>query len=90
MKADVFISTISIIVNTHNLLGVPSDDSKKEFIDKVWNQEWHGWKIKSSEIVHYEVIKFDFEVENNCLEGIKTILNDIHEISELILKPINP
>ncbi|CAL2077526.1 protein of unknown function [Tenacibaculum sp. 190524A02b] len=84
--ADVFLNTITIRVNTHDLLGVPSDESQKEFFDAVWNEDFGEWKINSSEMTHYEVFDFSFERKEQVFDGIDTLKKRILELAIKHLK----
>jgi len=86
--ADVYTDSLSIRVNTHGLLGVPSEESVKDFINSVWNINITGWKLKSSEEKHYEVFEFMFEIEDdNYLKDVSLVKQ---EVSKLTIKHLKP
>jgi hypothetical protein len=87
MKAETYISSVSITVNTHDLLGVPSDESLASFIEYIWNYDFgRNWKLRESSKTHYEVTTFSFDVNENNMDGINNVRKVIEGIAELILK----
>jgi hypothetical protein len=86
-KAEVYISGVTIRVNTHGLINVPSEKSQKTFFDSVWSMNIKGWDIQSSNVAHFVVFDFTFDVKEEDIGSIELVRKEIEKLTYK-LKPI--
>lgn len=82
MKAEAYLNKVIFTINTHDLIGVPSEESIDKFMDSIWSHDFGDWKIFGSEKTHYEVINVSFNNEDEQYEQLGKVKKQLLELAE--------